>query len=112
MTGPGTSTSDSIAARLSDGEYVMNARAVEHYGRAAMDAINARHLAGGGPSITPGPSAAVSAAALGGGGASNLTLNLRTDVYLDKTKVGTRQRTEMLEYVRRNPGNNLDLRVR
>jgi hypothetical protein len=40
ITGPGTSTSDSIPARLSDGEYVVNAASVSRLGVAFMDAIN------------------------------------------------------------------------
>jgi hypothetical protein len=39
VTGPGTGTSDSIPARLSNGEYVMPADTVRHYGRDFMDAI-------------------------------------------------------------------------
>lgn len=38
--GPGTETSDSILARLSRGEYVINAKSVRQYGLAAMNAIN------------------------------------------------------------------------
>ena len=40
VRGPGTSTSDSIPARLSDGEYVVNARAVSHVGVSFLDALN------------------------------------------------------------------------
>ena len=40
ITGKGTSTSDSIPARLSHGEYVMSARAVKGYGLGFMEAIN------------------------------------------------------------------------
>lgn len=40
VTGPGTSTSDSIAARLSDGEYVVKASAVKYYGTDFMNALN------------------------------------------------------------------------
>lgn len=40
VTGPGTSTSDSIPARLSHGEYVVNARSVSRFGVAFLDAIN------------------------------------------------------------------------
>lgn len=38
--GPGTSTSDSIPARLSNGEWVMQASAVQKYGAGFMSAIN------------------------------------------------------------------------
>ena len=46
--GPGTSTSDSIPAYLSDGEYVVRAAAVDHYGVDAMEAINAKKFKHGG----------------------------------------------------------------
>lgn len=48
ISGPGSHTSDSIPARLSNGEYVMRAAAVAHYGKGMMDAINAKHFAAGG----------------------------------------------------------------
>ncbi|MBN8780463.1 hypothetical protein [Thiobacillus sp.] len=40
VTGPGTSTSDSIPARLSAGEYVVNAAAVKRVGVAFLQSIN------------------------------------------------------------------------
>lgn len=40
VSGPGTGTSDSIAARLSDGEYVIKASAVQHYGVDFFNALN------------------------------------------------------------------------
>ncbi|WP_373840491.1 tape measure protein [Glaesserella sp.] len=40
IRGPGTSTSDSIPARLSDGEFVINAAMVRRYGVGFMHAIN------------------------------------------------------------------------
>jgi hypothetical protein len=46
--GPGTSTSDSIPAYLSAGEYVVNARAVSHYGVSTLHALNRMRLAFGG----------------------------------------------------------------
>lgn len=45
VTGPGTSTSDSIPARLSAGEYVVNAAAVKRVGVTFLQALNG--LAGG-----------------------------------------------------------------
>jgi tape measure domain-containing protein len=48
LQGPGTETSDSIPARLSRGEYVVNARAVRRVGRQALDDINAQSFARGG----------------------------------------------------------------
>ena len=49
VRGPGTSTSDSILARLSDREYVVRAAAVDHYGTDFLDRLNAKRLASGGP---------------------------------------------------------------
>ena len=48
IRGPGTSTSDSIPAWLSDGEYVVRARAVEKYGVGFLHAVNAMKFASGG----------------------------------------------------------------
>ncbi|TAA20290.1 hypothetical protein [Pseudoxanthomonas winnipegensis] len=48
ISGPGTATSDSIPAYLSNGEYVVKADAVSKYGRGFFDAINARRYASGG----------------------------------------------------------------
>lgn len=46
--GAGTSTSDSIPAWLSAGEFVVKTKAVQHYGADFMHAINGMRLAGGG----------------------------------------------------------------
>jgi hypothetical protein len=46
---PGTSTSDSIPARLSNGEYVVKAAAVSKYGLNFLDRVNTMRLAAGGP---------------------------------------------------------------
>lgn len=40
VTGPGTGTSDSIPAKLSNGEFVMNAQAVKTYGVDFMNSLN------------------------------------------------------------------------
>ncbi|MEY9113857.1 hypothetical protein ABIE86_002589 [Bradyrhizobium diazoefficiens] len=56
ITGSGTSTSDSIPAMLSNGEYVHNAAAVQHYGVDFMHAVNNRKVkkfADGGPTSGP-----------------------------------------------------------
>ena len=55
IQGPGTSTSDSIPARLSDGEYVVRANAVDHYGVSMMNAINSRKFSTGGEVGGPQP---------------------------------------------------------
>jgi hypothetical protein len=48
LRGPGTSTSDSIPALLSDGEYVIKAAAVKKYGKAFFDQANSMRFASGG----------------------------------------------------------------
>lgn len=60
ISGPGTSTSDSIPAYLSNGEYVVKAAAVERYGKSFFDHVNAMRFASGGyatraaaPAATP-----------------------------------------------------------
>jgi TP901 family phage tail tape measure protein len=62
VTGPGTGTSDSIAARLSNGEYVINAESVKRVGVGFLDKVNsgkADAYAGGGlvsaPSVPVAP---------------------------------------------------------
>ena len=40
IRGPGTATSDSIPARLSDGEFVLNAEAVKHFGVDKLEKMN------------------------------------------------------------------------
>lgn len=44
VRGPGTGTSDSILARLSNGEFVMRAAAVQHYGPQLLRQLNERRL--------------------------------------------------------------------
>lgn len=44
IRGRGTATSDSIPARLSDGEYVQPTKAVKHYGVDFMEAVRTRRL--------------------------------------------------------------------
>lgn len=48
ISGPGTGTSDSIPARLSKGEYVIRASAVDHYGVGLFDQLNYQRYATGG----------------------------------------------------------------
>lgn len=60
LQGPGTGTSDSIwlsNARLSNGEFVVNARSVQHYGAGLFAALNRRQVpmatGGAGSTLTP-----------------------------------------------------------
>ena len=48
ISGPGTGTSDSIPAYLSNGEYVIKEKAVKHYGVETFDALNAQKFKDGG----------------------------------------------------------------
>lgn len=48
VSGPGSGTSDSIPAWLSNGEYVMPAHVVQHYGVGTMEQMRSKRLASGG----------------------------------------------------------------
>lgn len=65
VRGPGNTTDDKIPAMLSNKEFVVNAKAVEHYGVDNMYALNSMKLAGGGLATTDA-SGAVPKMALGG----------------------------------------------
>ncbi|MCA1399355.1 hypothetical protein [Bradyrhizobium sp. BRP56] len=52
VNGPGTSTSDSIPAMLSDGEYVIKTSSARKLGRARLDRLNAGNFAEGGDVTT------------------------------------------------------------
>lgn len=79
VTGPGSGTSDSIPARLSNGEFVVNAAATKKH-RALLDAINSgRVLAfanGGLASARPISSPTFSTAGTGRGAAITITSNV------------------------------------
>jgi TP901 family phage tail tape measure protein len=64
VTGPGTGTSDSIPAYLSNGEYVIKAAAVARYGTAMFDRLNAMHFAQGGYVGGSAPAARIDMGAL------------------------------------------------
>lgn len=53
VTGPGTGTSDSIPAMLSNGEFVINAAAVQRLGTGYLNMLNSPHYAEGGQVGTP-----------------------------------------------------------
>jgi len=85
VRGPGTSTSDSISARLSRGEFVQRAAAVSHYGVGFMHAVNQMRLPRGfalGGLVDFGrlaPAAPPLRLAAGGPVAAGSTLNLSID---------------------------------
>jgi hypothetical protein len=71
INGPGTKTSDSILARLSAGEYVVRAAAVDHYGAGLMHRINAMQI----PKFADG---GMVGRAASGGATVNLSIDGRT----------------------------------
>lgn len=75
VSGPGSSTSDSIDARLSAGEYVVNAQAASRH-RPLLDAMNY-----GGQRITS------SSPRAGGGGAESFTVTTPVQLLLDSVAV-------------------------
>lgn len=72
VTGPGTARSDSIPARLSNGEYVINAAAVSRVGVGFLNNINRRRFADGGE-VSAWPSSS-SAAQYAAGAPANVTI--------------------------------------
>lgn len=70
ISGPGTGTSDSIPAMLSNGEYVLRSSAVDRIGVGTLNAMNAGAI----PQFAEGGSVGDSVAA----GAGNVTLNVST----------------------------------
>ena len=67
IRGPGTGASDSILARLSDGEFVIKASAVNHYGAGLLSRINQMQI----PRFASG--------GMVGGGSGGSTVNLSLD---------------------------------
>lgn len=75
IRGPGTGTSDSILARLSNGEYVLKASAVRKWGVGFLDSLNAGYLPRQMPAFASG-GAVLSGMAQGGGASQvNVTNN-------------------------------------
>jgi hypothetical protein len=83
VRGPGTATSDSIFARLSDGEFVLKARAVQHYGAEVFERLNRMAMprrlvpgfASGGLVSLPGDAGG------GGGGYATVNLTIGSEVF-------------------------------
>ncbi len=100
IRGPGTSRSDSILARLSDGEYVLRADAVKKYGIDFLNQINAGRLQGfanGGVVRAPSGGSSGTPVNLNVGGkqypmnANPETADrLRRDTYVEQLKKGRR----------------------
>lgn len=76
VRGPGTGTSDSILARLSNGEFVMRAAAVRRYGLGLLDRINNLSLPGFAAGGLVSPAAVPAPAMLLGSGGTPIHLTL------------------------------------
>ena len=99
VSGPGSGTSDSVPARLSNGEFVVNATATKLF-RPLLEAINDNKplalarggyvgaLNAAGSNIVPLPSPSNTPTALGGGGGSAQDVNITTDVKISFDKDG------------------------
>lgn len=93
IRGPGSGTSDSIPARLSNGEYVINAKAAKKWGLPLLNALNAGKMpafASGGPvnikptfSTSRMPSLERALSAMVSGGTRNVSVN--QNIYGDIT---------------------------
>ncbi|PLP85690.1 tape measure protein [Pseudomonas sp. FFUP_PS_41] len=87
VRGPGTGTSDSIPANLSNGEFVVNAAATKR-NRALLEAINSNErvsVAGGGGSVFPAQSPAH-----GGGAQTNQVIHQVTIENYSQSQIETR----------------------
>ena len=79
ISGPGTGTSDSIPARLSDGEFVVNSRSTSQ-NRALLEAINAGQLRGFATGGLVSDLAVPSGAMSGGGSTMNVSPTINVSV--------------------------------
>lgn len=99
--GPGGA--DRVPVMATFGEGILTAAAVSALGGPmAIRALNSSPQAG----------VASIGGGLGGGGGGMMSLNLHVDSYINSTKIASEYRTTTLIYNRRNPQNNLALRVR
>ncbi len=105
VRGPGTSTSDSIPARLSAGEYVVRAAAVRRVGVEALEAINGLRTPMGRP--RPGGVARFADGGLvtsGAGGRGELSATIGLEDGLVVKSLNSRAgEAAILDVIRRNP---------
>lgn len=94
ISGPGTGTSDSIPALLSNGEYVINARATRALGRDMLDALNfgvpSVRSMGRVPRYASGGFVAPAAGGAGGGFDATIGLDDGLIVRMLSTRAGTK----------------------
>ncbi|MEV8354619.1 hypothetical protein ACFVTT_38685 [Streptomyces niveus] len=111
VRGPGTGTSDSILARLSNGEYVIPADKVSEYGQPLFDAIRNGKLGKAMPTTRSARSPYAGATAVRGGGRTSLTnINITVEGAVDP--IGTaRAIQKALLTLKRTHGININLGV-
>lgn len=107
VSGPGTSTSDSIPTMLSDGEYVINAAAAASLGTPMLDALNSGDSSAAAAMATPNYGAASGMGSFGGGGGWGEPPVI--NVYLDGQQISGAMRSLTLQYDQRNSSNGLGL---
>ncbi|MBD2694434.1 phage tail tape measure protein [Anabaena catenula] len=101
VSGPGTGTSDSIAARLSNGEFVMRAKAVKHWGTNFLDSLNTMQ--------TPALSLATAGVGSSAGGSSRsqtIVMNVSTPDANSFRKSGSQLGRDAAEQLRRGMNRN------
>jgi len=103
VSGPGTGTSDSIPARLSNGEYVMPADTVRHYGRDFMDALRAMRPQREAPVARFAEGGYVDGQGGGGGGGVRVVNVVDTSMVQDFMTSSAGERVVM-NIIRRNRG--------
>lgn len=108
VRGPGTGTSDSILARLSNGEFVMTAKASAMFG--PMLAMMNRVAAGGGSSV-PSPTSTRPVAALARAGGGTTVVQNITNVNVEGSVIRERELWDVVQqqagrFNTRNPGTN------
>ncbi|MEU7293328.1 hypothetical protein AB0A76_09010 [Streptomyces exfoliatus] len=111
VRGPGTSTSDSILTRLSNGEYVVRAAAVVKYGQPFLDAVNQGRL-----DVASAVPAGVAARAPQPGRAAGATSQVAVNNYhftvqgaVDPVSTAKQIRTLLLKDKRTNGGKGLGI---
>ncbi|NUL09064.1 hypothetical protein [Streptomyces lunaelactis] len=108
VRGPGTGTSDSILAQLSDGEFVIPAKQVSTLGVGFFEAIRAGRL--GRAAQAGRPASSKIPAARGGNGVTEISANINIHGAMDPVAVGREVRRVMLE-LKRTYGVNVSLGV-
>ena len=101
VSGPGTGTSDSISARLSNGEFVMRAKAVKHWGTNFLDSLNTMQA----PALSLA-TVDVGSSAGGSSRSQTIVMNVSTPDANSFRKSGSQLGREAAEQLRRGMNRN------